>query len=158
MESILETQIQGVLLSEYVKNRPGIKVSRLKTTQATPPKEFVSNLEAAVAPAESVEPPAPALTDSEVPEPQPLESSGAEAFSIADAMREATAEAAARLRQKHQDPVTEDLRAASVKDKAGVPQAPGDEKSERQGTDSSRQKLRKLASEVLEEVKRSKID
>ncbi len=177
-DDILGTQIDGAFLSEYVRNRPGIKVERIKTTQVTPPEERDEEPQAVAEKPEAPKPelprpepfeeqaPAPKPPPAEAAEPQPFESAEPDVIDLAGAaLQEASAAAAAKLRQDYEEPATQAVSAAEVKQEVKKPatkkkkaSSAEPEKSPRTRRGSSRERLRKLASEVLNEVKKSRTD
>lgn len=175
IDAALSVGIDLTKLDDYVAKRPDITVQKLKTAVVTPPKEedipvqepktekpeikapvidkSVADSLADTARFEDAEPPPPE------PEPEvPDQVSDDEAKKAEQALEEAAAAAAQKLRTQSQEPATQSVarKIAAEKEKSdsGIMQKPPQESSENKA--SSREKLKRLASEVLNEVKKSK--
>lgn len=153
IEKAMSINLDESGLDNYVVNRLGIKTQKLKTAQVTPPKE-----EAAPGP-EMPRIEKPAVVKSEAKEPGPP--TDEETKEAHKALEEAAAAAALKLREKSPEPSTgpivvkkEEKKAEEAPAVKEIPKA--DEKPAETEKLSSKEKLRKLASEVLDEVKKSK--
>jgi hypothetical protein len=155
IDGAMNLNVDETQLNEYVANRPGVKVQKLKTAQVAPPRE---ELAPESPPAELPK------TEKRVVEETPLEDkmpdSDEETKDAAKALEEAAAEAARKLRDGAPEPVTQPV-SKIPKEKLEAAETEVKKPTETAGEEakpSTRDKLRKLASEVLNEVKRSKTD
>jgi hypothetical protein len=151
IEKAMTIQLDESKLDEYVLNRLGLKVERLKTAQITPPKETAEPEPLSVK-KPRIERPAP-------PEPELEE----ETKTVEKALEAAAAAAALKLRGDAPEPPTQAVSTEKPKEKPK--EEPAKKAAPRLAekpieTDklSSKEKLRRLASEVLNEVKKSKTD
>jgi len=170
--------IEETVLDEYVASRPGVKVQKLKTAQVSPPKEMV------VEKASPAMPETPRVETSkkvvqENPENQdafdagdvvldvplveePVKKPDNEAVEAQKAFEEAAAAAAQKLRNQAPEPPTQTVskkktgKTSAPPAAQAAPQPQQQTKTTNDDKASSREKLRRLASEVLNEVKKSK--
>lgn len=178
VEKALLVEVDESKLDEYMRNRPRLKVRRMKTAQVSPPTaEQIRNAAASmpktepvapapktepVAPAPEVETPAsvaepgaapPAPPESETPEPSDDE----KAKTAVAAVDEIVAEAEREVGDKSEEADTRELTLEAPADKEAKPagsakKAPG--KSAKGTKAKSRENLKKLAGDVLDEVKK----
>lgn len=174
IDKAMTSELDESKLDEYVKGRPGVKVQKLQTAQVTPPKEEPAPKPVAAAPN-----PEPVKTETEKPKPEkpkPVEAPPAakepappvqeptppaqEEGKIEEkAIEEATAAAMLKLKDEEPEAKTQPVKSSSRKKSSGRKkiEEPVEKKPEEDRA-SSRDKLRRLASEVLNEVKKSKTD
>ena len=168
VDKTMTAQIDISNLDEYVKNRLGIKGEKLKTEQVSPPKEEPAEKPAPKPP--MIEKPAPAAKMPEppriekpepAPAPKPSPAAEDKAKTARKALEEAAAAAALKLRDDMSEMATQPVTGPPPKKTMETPEkAPtqtGAAEAEAQKP-SSRDKLRRLASEVLDEVKKSRTD
>lgn len=170
IERALTMKLDDSQLDSYVAGRPGVKIDRIKTAQVTPPRE-----EADEPLTEAPKPVAPTIEKPKTKPPVPVKEEPAakakpeierkpvtdeETKDAKKALEEAAAAAALKLRQQAPEPVTQSVAAekAGVKDEEPAPEPAGETERPADQKLSSKEKLRRLASEVLNEVKRSKTE
>ncbi len=159
IDTSMKTDLNDSGLSEYVRERLGIRIDRLKTAQVTPPVQKIEEERPAPAPAPpQIQIPEPPKVKEPAPAPKEPDPISDEDTKSAEAVLEEAAAAAARqLREDALDASTQPI-SKEMTDKAQAagaavktPQEAGEEEKP-----SSRDKLRKLAAEVLDEIKKSK--
>ena len=152
IDSSMKTDLDEFKLTDYVKDRLGIRVERLKTAQVTPPAEVTEPEKPAPPPPPKA--PKPELPKAEEPAPpaeEPDAISDEDTKSAEQALEEAAAAAARQLRENALDASTQSI--GTDKTAKVESTEPTDKEEEKP---SSRDKLRKLAAEVLDEIKKSK--
>jgi hypothetical protein len=144
-------------LDEYVVNRLGIKTQKLKTAQITPPKEEPAPEPVEASPAaKAPEPEMPRIEKPAVKKPEiekPNSLSEEDTKDAQKALEEAAAAAALKMRGESPEPPTGPIATKKEAEKPKEEPAPKPADTDKL---SSKEKLRKLASEVLSEVKKSK--
>lgn len=180
VDKALRAEVDESNLDEYVKNRPRLNVRRVKTVQVSPPGAMQAEKAPApktemVAPAPEADAPAPEPAPAPAPEPAPApapapqaeapapepappepEPSNEERAKTAVAPLDEIVEEAAREVGDKSDEA--DTRELSLEAPAGKKKAAKDAagKKTKGAKADTRKKLQKLASEVLDEVKKSK--
>jgi hypothetical protein len=155
IDTSMTTDLDEFRLTDYVKERLGIKVERLKTAQVTPPAEVKEPEKPAPPPppkAPKPEPPKAKAPAPPVEEPDAI--SDEDTKSAEQALEEAAAAAARQLRENALEASTQSIGKDKTEKVETAAEAAGEAKEEEKP--SSRDKLRKLAAEVLDEIKKSK--
>ena len=152
IDSSMKTDLDEFKLTDYVKDRLGIRVERLKTAQVTPPAEVTEpEKPAPPPPPKAPKPEPPKAEEPAPPAEEPDAISDEDTKSAEQALEEAAAAAARQLRENALDASTQSI--GTDKTAKVESTEPTDKEEEKP---SSRDKLRKLAAEVLDEIKKSK--
>ncbi len=155
IDKAMMAELDESKLDGYITARPGVKVQKLQTAQITPPKEEP----APEPPAEASKPERPEPKEVKPPAEEPAPPGQEEGKIEEKAIEEATAAAVLKLRDELPEVKTQPVKPSprkksSARKKIEEPV----EKTPEADRASSRDKLRRLASEVLNEVKKSKAD
>lgn len=151
IDTSMKTDLEESRLSDYVKDRLGIRVERLKTAQVTPPAEVIEPEKPLPKAPEAPQPEPPKAKEPVPPPEEPDAISDEDTKSAEQALEEAAAAAARQLRENALEASTQSIGTDKT---AKVEPAESTDKEEEKP--SSRDKLRKLAAEVLDEIKKSK--
>jgi hypothetical protein len=157
IDSSMKTDLDDSNLTEYVRERLGIRVERLKTAHVTPPVEEKEPEKPAPAAPKAPKPEPPKAKEPAPPAEEPDAVSDEDTKSADQVLEEAAAAAARQLREDALEASTQAI-SKEKPDKAetaGTSAKDADESKEEEKP-SSRDKLRKLAAEVLDEIKKSK--
>lgn len=157
IEASMKTDLDNTGLSEYVKERLGIRVERLKTSHVAPPAEEKEEEKPSPAAPEARRPEPPRPTEPTPPIEEPDAISDEDTKSADQVLEEAAAAAARQLREDALDASTQSIsREKTEKVETADAAAGAPEEAKEEEKPSSRDKLRKLAAEVLDEIKKSK--
>jgi hypothetical protein len=157
IESSMKTDLDNASLTEYVRERLGVRVERLKTAQVAPPPEEQQVEKPAPAAPEARRPGPPRPKEPEPPAVEPDAISDEDTKSADQVLEEAAAAAARQLREDALDASTQSIgREKTEKVETADAAAGAPEQAKEEEKPSSRDKLRKLAAEVLDEIKKSK--